>query len=81
MFRTSIFLKGKLLLVGSCFALAVSTGAVAAAPLGNLVQVTVSCPAGTHAGYEDKYCWPNRARSCPVGFHPGYEGKYCWPNR
>jgi hypothetical protein len=39
------------------------------------------CPPGTHPGYEDKYCWPNRAPSCPAGTHLGYEDKYCWPNR
>jgi hypothetical protein len=88
MFRTSRFLKPRLLLAGSCFALAISTGAVAAAPLGNLsvnirsnvIEVAQSCPAGTHIGYEGKYCWPNSARNCPVGFHLGYEGKYCWRN-
>jgi hypothetical protein len=85
---TSTFLKRKSLLIGSCFALAISTGAVTAAPLGNLslsvatnvVAAALSCPAGTHAGYEGKYCWPNTARACPQGFHLGYEGKYCWPN-
>ena len=88
MSRASNFLKRKLLLVGSCFALAISTGAAGAAPLGNLalnvqanfIAVAQSCPAGTHIGYEGKYCWPNTARNCPSGFHLGYEGKYCWRN-
>jgi hypothetical protein len=88
MFRTSRFLNPRLLLVGSCLAFAISTGAAVAAPLGNLslsvqtnlVEVGLSCRAGTHAGYEGKYCWPNSARNCPYGFHLGYEGKYCWRN-
>jgi hypothetical protein len=88
MFGTSGSLKRKLLLVGSCFALAISTGAAAATSLGgfslavesNVVEAALSCPSGTHIGYEGKFCWPNRARSCPAGFHLGYEGKYCWPN-
>ena len=89
MLRNSPFLKTKSLLVGSCFALAMSSGVAAAGPLGNfsfsvgsnLVEAALSCPAGTHIGYEGKYCWPNRANNCPAGFHLGYEGKYCWPNR
>lgn len=88
MSRTSNFLKLKLLLAGSCFALALSTGAASASPFGslglsvqaNFIAASLSCPAGTHAGYEGKYCWPNRANSCPAGFHLGYEGKYCWRN-
>lgn len=79
----------KSLLVGGFFALTISTGAAIAAPLGfslsiqsNAVEAGfVACPAGTHAGYEGKYCWPNRAASgCPYGTHLGYEGKYCWRN-
>ena len=88
MSRKSGFLNGKLLLAGSCFALAISTGVAAAAPLENfslamqssLVEAALACPPGTHRGYEGKYCWPNRARTCPAGFHLGYEGKYCWRN-
>jgi hypothetical protein len=39
------------------------------------------CPAGTHPGYEAKYCWKNHeTEACPAGFHLGYEGKYCWRN-
>ena len=38
------------------------------------------CPAGTHLGYEGKYCWPNYGHICPSGTHLGYEGKYCWRN-
>ena len=85
MIRTSTL---KSLLVGSFFTLAVSTGAVVAAPLGvslniqgNVVEAGyVACQAGTHPGYEGKYCWPNRASGCPYGTHLGYEGKYCWRN-
>ncbi len=86
MSRTSAF---KSLLVGSCFAVAISTGAAVAAPLGfslsvqsNVVEAGfVACQAGTHPGYEGKYCWPNRgANACPYGTHLGYEGKYCWRN-
>ena len=88
MSRIPNFLKRKLLLGGSCFALAISAGAAGASPLGNLalnvqanlIEVAQSCPAGTHIGYEGKYCWPNSARNCPAGFHLGYEGKYCWRN-
>jgi hypothetical protein len=82
MFRSSETLKRKLLLVGCCFALATSSAAVAAAPLETLplIEAALSCPAGTHIGYEGKYCWPNRPRMCPRGYHLGYEGKYCWPN-
>jgi hypothetical protein len=79
-------LNAKVLFVGSCLALAASTGFAAAASLGNLsltvesnvLEAALSCPAGTHAGYEGKYCWPNHERACPAGFHLGYEGKYCW---
>lgn len=39
------------------------------------------CPAGSHLGYEDKYCWSNDYHACPAGFHLGYEDKYCWRNR
>jgi hypothetical protein len=88
MSRKSAFLKAKLLLAGSCFALAISTSVVAANPLenfslsiqSNIIEAALSCPPGTHVGYEGKYCWPNRARACPAGYHLGYEGKYCWPN-
>ncbi len=91
MFRTSSLLKAKSLLVGSCFALVVSTGAASASPFGGFslsigskfVEAGLSCPAGTHSGYEGRYCWPNRTSTsgCPAGFHLGYEDKYCWPNR
>jgi hypothetical protein len=81
MSRKSIFS----LLAGTCFALAISTGVASASPLGfavgiasNVVETALSCPAGTHVGYEGKYCWPNRGRACPAGTHLGYEGKYCW---
>lgn len=85
MTRTSTL---KSLLVGSVFALAISTGAAVAAPIGfslgvqsNIVEARyVACPAGTHPGYEGKYCWPNRSNACPPGTHLGYEGKYCWRN-
>ena len=86
MIRTSTL---KSLLAGSIFALAISTGAAVAAPIGislsvqgNVVEAGyVACPAGTHSGYEGKYCWPNRgASACPYGTHLGYEGKYCWRN-
>jgi len=88
MSRLSNFSNWKLLLGGSCFALAISAGAAGATPLGhlalnvqaNFVEAALSCPAGTHIGYEGKYCWPNSARNCPAGFHLGYEGKYCWRN-
>ena len=89
MSRKSALLNGKLLLAGSFLALAISTGAAAASPLAdlsvavasNIVEAAISCPPGTHIGYEGKYCWPNRPRACPAGTHLGYEGKYCWPNR
>lgn len=88
MSRISNLLNRKLLLAGSCFVLAISAGAAGASPLGNLalrleanlVEAALSCPVGTHIGYEGKYCWPNTARNCPAGFHLGYEGKYCWRN-
>jgi len=78
------------LLAGSCFAFAISTGAVAASPLedvsiairaGASVIGAMSCSPGTHIGYEGKYCWPNRPHACPAGTHLGYEGKYCWSDR
>ena len=80
MFRSTQSLKLKLLLAGCGFALALSTGAATANPLEALpvIEAALSCPAGTHVGYEGKYCWPNRARACPRGYHLGYEGKYCW---
>lgn len=86
MTRTSTI---KSLLVGGFFALAISTGAAVAAPIGvslsiggNVVEAGyIACPAGTHPGYEGKYCWPNRANACPPGTHLGYEGKYCWRNQ
>ena len=88
MSRISNILNRKLLLAGSCFALAIFPGVAGATSLGNLalsvqaniIEAAQSCPAGTHIGYEGKYCWPNTARNCPVGFHLGYEGKYCWRN-
>ena len=79
----------KSVLAGGFLELAISTGAAVAAPIGvslnvqgNVVEAGyVACPAGTHAGYEGKYCWPNRgAHACPPGTHLGYEGKYCWRN-
>lgn len=78
----------KSLFAGGFLALAISTGAAVAAPIGvslnihgNVVEAGyVACPAGTHAGYEGKYCWPNHANACPAGTHLGYEGKYCWRN-
>jgi hypothetical protein len=76
MSRKSFVLNGRSLLTGGLIALAISTGAIAAP-----VEVALSCPGGTHVGYEGKYCWPNRPRACPVGYHLGYEGKYCWSNR
>ena len=89
MSRKSILSNAKLLLAGSCLALAVSTGVASASSLGglslsiasNIIEAAaLSCPAGTHPGYEGKYCWPNRPRACPAGTHLGYEGKYYWPN-
>ena len=66
-------------------AIALSAGAFAstvtpAAALELTVVASRACPAGTHLGYEGKYCWPNRGRACPAGYHLGYEGKYCCPN-
>lgn len=81
MSRKSVFTNAKLLLAGGLLALAISSGAATASPLDGIsvtIETGLSCPIGTHAGYEDKYCWPNRGRACPVGYHPGYEGKYCW---
>ena len=47
----------------------------------SLIQSAVACPAGTHLGYEGKYCWRNHENeACPAGFHLGHEGKYCWRN-
>jgi hypothetical protein len=72
---------GKSLLVA--IALGLSTLASTAMPASafELSFGASSCPPGTHPGYEDKYCWPNRAPACPAGTHLGYEGKYCWANR
>ena len=88
MFRTSIFSKAKLLVAATTLGLALSTGMADAGPLGfsfsvgsSFVEAGLSCPVGTHSGYEGKYCWPNHASGCPAGTHLGYEGKYCWPNR
>lgn len=86
MSRKSIFSNAKLLLAGAGLALAISTGAASASPLGLALEIAsnvvarggASCAPGTHLGYEGKYCWPNRPRECPVGTHLGYEGKYCW---
>ncbi|MCC8982144.1 hypothetical protein [Bradyrhizobium acaciae] len=81
--------SGLFLLAQTSIALAISSGVAAASPLGNFsiaIQSAVveaaalSCPPGTHVGYEGKYCWPNRPRACPAGYHLGYEGKYCWAN-
>lgn len=92
LFRSSKSLKRKLLLAACCFTLAVPAGAVVAAPVDStpiaaapasaspLVRTALSCPPGTHVGYEGKYCWPNRGRACPPGYHLGYEKKYCWPD-
>ena len=83
MFGSPGFSKQKLLFAGCCLALALSTGAAEANPLDaiQVVEAALSCPPGTHIGYEGKYCWPNRARICPRGYHLGYEGKYCWADR
>jgi len=84
MSRTSTF---KALLVGSFFAVAhlhrsrrrTLPWDFRSSVQSNVVEAGfVACQAGTHPGYEGKYCWPNRANSCPYGFHLGYEGKYCW---
>lgn len=78
--------SGLFLLAGSVLALAISTGGASASSFsielssGLIEAAAISCPAGTHPGYEGKYCWPNRPRACPVGTHLGYEGKYCWRN-
>jgi hypothetical protein len=49
--------------------------------LTSLAESVRLCPAGTHPGYEGKYCWRNHeADACPPGFHLGYEDKYCWRN-
>ena len=85
MFRTATL---KSLLIGGTFALAISTGAAVAAPIGvslnidsnNVEAGFLACQPGTHPGYEGKYCWPNRSNACPPGTHLGYEGKYCWRN-
>ncbi|MBR1091656.1 hypothetical protein JQ621_29725 [Bradyrhizobium manausense] len=85
MSRKSVFSNLKLLLAGTGLALAISTGAASASPLGlalgiasNVAESALSCGPGTHLGYEGKYCWPNHPRECPIGTHLGYEGKYCW---
>jgi hypothetical protein len=49
--------------------------------LTSLAESVRLCPAGTHRGYEGKYCWRNHETdACPPGFHLGYEDKYCWRN-
>ena len=49
--------------------------------LTSLAESVRLCPAGTHPGYEGKYCWRNHgADACPAGSHLGYEDKYCWRN-
>jgi hypothetical protein len=90
--QSSKSLKQKILLAGLCFAFAAPVGAAVAAPANSnpvaaasvssspLVRTALSCPPGTHIGYEGKYCWPDRGRACPRGYHLGYEGKYCWPD-
>jgi hypothetical protein len=79
MFRNSITVK----LAFATLALGLATLASTPKPAAAL-GITIGggfCPAGTHPGYEDKYCWPNRSQVCPPGTHLGYEGKYCWANR
>jgi hypothetical protein len=76
MSRTPITLKAAFATLALGFVLA-----SAPKPAGAFVLIGGGCPAGTHLGYEGKYCWPNRSQICPPGTHLGYEGKYCWANR
>jgi hypothetical protein len=78
MSRTSITLKAAFATLALGFALASAPKPAAAF---GFIGVGGFCPAGTHLGYEGKYCWPNRSQICPSGTHLGYEGKYCWANR
>jgi hypothetical protein len=77
MSRTSL---GKSLFVAIALGLSTLASTVIPASAFELSFGASLCPPGTHAGYEDKYCWPDRAPACPAGTHLGYEGKYCWPN-
>jgi hypothetical protein len=85
----AMFRKSNLIAAALVFAANASTmTATHASPLSigltlasSLVESVRLCPAGTHPGYEGKYCWRNHeGDACPPGFHLGYEGKYCWRN-
>jgi hypothetical protein len=84
----AMFRKSNLLAAALAFAAIGSTMAAANAmslsigvALTSLAESVRLCPAGTHPGYEGKYCWRNRETdACPPGFHLGYEDKYCWRN-
>jgi hypothetical protein len=84
MFRRSNLLATALVLAATGFTIS----AVPAMPISSLRDAPASlvesvrwCPAGTHEGYEGKYCWRNHeSNACPPGFHLGYEDKYCWRN-
>jgi len=80
MSRNSNIRKSVLLAIALGLSALASTAAPASAFELSIGGGAISCPAGTHPGYEDKYCWPNRAPACPPGTHLGYEGKYCWAN-
>ncbi len=80
MSRISNTRKSALIAIALGLSALASTTMPAAAFELSFTQGALWCPPGTHAGYEDKYCWPNHAPSCPAGTHLGYEGKYCWPN-
>ena len=82
-----MFRKSNLLAAVLAFAAIGSTMTAAATlplPLSvglSLAESVRLCPAGTHPGYEGKYCWRNHETdACPPGFHLGYEDKYCWRN-
>jgi hypothetical protein len=82
-----MFRKSNLLAAILAFAAIGSTMTAAVAlplPLSvglSLAESVRLCPAGTHPGYEGKYCWRNHETdACPPGFHLGYESKYCWRN-
>ena len=79
MSRTSITRKTAFVTIA--LGLAALAPATMPAAAFEITVAQLSCPAGTHSGYEGKYCWPNRPRACPAGTHLGYEGKYCWPDR
>jgi hypothetical protein len=73
----AMFRKSNLLSMSAANAMRLSLGA---APT-SLAESVRLCPAGTHPGYEGKYCWRNHETdACPPGFHLGYEDKYCWRN-